>query len=58
MTVFLNLILILNVDWQWLSAQPAVEERGCVRHLRFEQPLIVVMNGKTSQGMIFKPQET
>ena len=44
------------VDWLWLSAQPAVEERGCVRHLRFEQPLIVVMNGKTSQGMIFKPR--
>jgi len=44
------------VDWQWLSAQPAVEERGCVRHLRFEQPLIVVMNGKTSRGMVFKPQ--
>src|SRR5580698_7891839 len=43
------------VDWRWLSAQPAVEERGCVRHLRFEQPLIVVMNGKTSRGMIFKP---
>jgi hypothetical protein len=43
------------VDWQWLSAQPADEERGCVRHLRFEQPLIVVMNGKTSRGMVFKP---
>ena len=45
------------VDWQWLSDQPAVEERGCVRHLRLEQPLVVVMNGRTSQGMIFKPQE-
>jgi CheY-like chemotaxis protein len=44
------------VDWQWLSAQTADEERGCVRHLRFEQPLIVVMNGKTSRGMVFKPQ--
>ncbi|HTA25460.1 MAG TPA: DUF5752 family protein [Terriglobales bacterium] len=44
------------VAWQWLSAQPAVEERGCVRHLQFEQPLIVVMNGKTSRGMVFKPQ--
>ena len=44
------------VDWLWLSAQPAVEERGCVRHLRLAQPLIVVMNGKTSLGMIFKPQ--
>jgi len=44
-----------SVDWQWLSAQPAVEEQGCVRHLHFDQPLLVVMNSRTSQGMIFKP---
>jgi len=43
------------VDWQWLASTPAVEEDGCVRHLRFDNPLIVVMNGKTSQGLIFKP---
>jgi CheY-like chemotaxis protein len=44
------------VDWQWLGAQAALEERGCVRHLHFEEPLVVVMNGKTSRGMIFKPE--
>jgi hypothetical protein len=44
-----------SVDWQWLAGQPAVEEQGCVRHLRFPQPLRVVMNSKTSQGVIFKP---
>ncbi len=44
------------VDWQWLGAAAAAEERGCVRHLRFDQPLVVVMNGKTSRGMIFKPE--
>jgi CheY-like chemotaxis protein len=43
------------VDWDWLAAQPAVEEHGCVRQLRLASPLVVVMNGKTSQGMIFKP---
>ncbi len=46
------------VDWQWLASQAAVEEQGCVRHLRFEKPLIVIMNGKTNQGMIFKPQDS
>ena len=46
------------VDWQWLAAQPAVEERGCVRHLRFAAPLAIVMNGRTSRGMIFKPNGT
>jgi CheY-like chemotaxis protein len=46
------------VDWQWLRSQPVVEVEGCVRHLHFEAPLPVVMNGKTSQGMIFKPAVT
>ncbi len=45
-----------SVDWQWLSDQQAVEEDGCVRHLRFAEPLRVVMNSRTSQGMIFKPE--
>src|SRR5271165_2130139 len=44
------------VDWQWLADEPAIEEHGCVRHLRFASPLLVLMNGKTSEGMIFKPE--
>jgi hypothetical protein len=44
------------VDWEWLSRQPALQELGCVRHLRFPSPLVVVMNGRTGRGMIFKPQ--
>ncbi len=24
------------VDWEWLAAQPAIEEQGCIRHLHFE----------------------
>ena len=34
------------IDWQWLADQAAVEELDCVRHLRFESPLVVMMNGK------------
>jgi hypothetical protein len=45
-----------SVDWAWLAAQTALEERGCVRHLRLSEPLLVLMNGRTSQGMIFKPE--
>jgi CheY-like chemotaxis protein len=44
-----------SVDWPWLGSQPAVEEQACVRHLRFENPLLVIMNGKAREGMIFKP---
>jgi hypothetical protein len=45
-----------SIDWQWLTKQPAVEEQGCVRHLQFAEPIRVVMNSRTSQGVIFKPE--
>jgi len=45
-----------SLDWQWLADQPAMEEEGCVRHLRFAHPPRVVMNSKASQGVIFKPE--
>ena len=45
----------LLVDWQWLAGT------ACSRRMliasgtwKFAAPLVVVMNGKTSQGMIFK----
>ena len=43
------------IDWDWLSTQPALHEDGCVRHLRFATPVSVIMNGKTSEGLILKP---
>jgi hypothetical protein len=45
-----------SVDWEWLSEQPSVDEDGCVRHLRFDAPLRVIMNSRQSQGIIFKPE--
>jgi CheY-like chemotaxis protein len=47
-----------SVDWQWLMEQPSMEEDGCVRHLQFAEPVRVVMNSRTSQGVIFKPEAT
>jgi hypothetical protein len=44
------------VDWDWLTAQPGIEENGCVRLLHFDRPVNVVMDAKTSRGMIFKPE--
>lgn len=43
------------IDWDWLNQHPSIREDGCVRHLRFDAPLTVIMNGKTSEGVIFKP---
>ncbi len=45
-----------SVDWEWLSSQPALDEDGCVRHLRFADPIRVIMNSRTSQGVILKPE--
>jgi CheY-like chemotaxis protein len=45
------------VDWEWLAAQPARSERAGVRHVRFESPLVVKMNGQAQTGVIVKPEE-
>ena len=44
------------VDWDWLAAQPAVSEHGCVRHLHLATPIAAVMNGRLGRGIIFKPE--
>jgi hypothetical protein len=43
------------VDWEWLARQPAAHETGYVRHLRFEQPIAITMNGRRNEGVILKP---
>jgi hypothetical protein len=45
-----------SVDWQWLTEQSAIEEQGCVRHLRFADPIRVAMNSRSGQGAVFKPE--
>ena len=44
-----------SIDWEWLAAQRAVSERDSVRHLRFEEPIVVKMSGRKTQGLIYKP---
>jgi CheY-like chemotaxis protein len=44
------------VDWEWLAAQPAVDETEFVRHLRFASPMVVTINGRSHAGRISKPQ--
>ncbi len=43
------------IDWDWIHAQPAVEEKKFTRHLRFPDPLVVKMNGHKNSGVILKP---
>ena len=44
------------VDWDWLGAAPAVRDAGYVRHLHFEEPLLVMIDGKHQRGVILKPE--
>jgi hypothetical protein len=43
------------IDWDWLRAQKAEEEMKFTRHLRFDEEIIVRINGHKSQGVVFKP---
>ncbi len=43
------------VDWDWLLKQPAVETKIYSKHIRFDEPVIVKMNGKENKGIIIKP---
>jgi hypothetical protein len=44
-----------EVDWDWLDAQPPLSSAAHVRHIRLEQPVVVLMNGKRNEGVILKP---
>jgi len=43
------------IDWDWLLAQPAVEELEFTKHLNFDQPVSVRINGHQNKGIITKP---
>lgn len=44
------------IDWDWLLGQTPFEEMQFTKHLRFDQPLTVRMNGHLSKGVILKPE--
>jgi CheY-like chemotaxis protein len=43
------------IDWDYLNQCPAEEELDFVRHLSFEQPLTIKINGYKNKGIILKP---
>ncbi|HSQ60010.1 MAG TPA: PEP/pyruvate-binding domain-containing protein [Acidobacteriota bacterium] len=46
-----------HLDWEWLASQPAEGELNLVRHLRLDRPVVVKMNGRKTEGLIYKPGE-
>jgi hypothetical protein len=43
------------IDWEWLSSHKAVEEMNFTKHLLFEEPISVKINGHKNKGVILKP---
>jgi len=43
------------LDWDWLLSQNSVESKTFTKHIRFDKPLIVKMNGHENKGIILKP---
>ncbi|MGB5514351.1 MAG: phosphoenolpyruvate synthase, partial [Thermoanaerobaculia bacterium] len=43
-------------DWEWLDSQLAATETDHLRHLHFEQPLTIVLDGRQGRGLIAKPK--
>ena len=43
------------LDWEWLGAQEAAREGRFVRHLVFDRPLVVKIDGRRQRGVILKP---
>ncbi len=46
-----------SIDIAWLDSQKAEEETTLVRHLRFDQPITTLMDGKNSRGVVLFPGE-
>ncbi len=42
-------------DEAYLNSLPAVEETNYLRHVRFDKPAVIKMNGQKSLGLILKP---
>ena len=45
------------VNKEMLDSMPAVEETQYVRHVRFDRPLRILMDGKKQEGAVLHPQE-
>lgn len=43
------------VDWKWLDSQDAETDTEFLRHLHFEHPMLVNIDGRIGSGVISKP---
>ncbi len=44
-----------SIDWDWLSSLNAYQEMKYTKHIRFDKPITVKINGRKNKGIILKP---
>jgi hypothetical protein len=46
------------LNWGWLNGQPAIDEYldGVIRHIRLEEPLQVLVDGRSGRGAVLRRQ--
>ncbi|MFZ0391942.1 MAG: PEP/pyruvate-binding domain-containing protein [Calditrichia bacterium] len=45
------------IDWDWLAAQPSLQESGHLRHLRLNRPFTVKLDARNARAAVFRPGE-
>jgi hypothetical protein len=45
------------VDWKWFASQEIISETQFLRHVRLKKPLKILVDGRRSRGVIYKPRE-
>ncbi|WP_027722274.1 PEP/pyruvate-binding domain-containing protein [Maridesulfovibrio zosterae] len=56
-TLGINYFMVLDkpgnvMNWEWFTAQPVIEEGEYVSHLRVPAPIVLKVDGRSSQGVI------
>jgi CheY-like chemotaxis protein/DNA-binding NarL/FixJ family response regulator len=46
-----------SYDTEFLNAQPAIYESEYVRHVRFDKPIIMKVDGRKNRGVVMKPSK-
>lgn len=46
------------INWDWLTQQKVIDDKGLIKHIRLEKPISIKINGHRSKGIILKPSNS
>jgi len=46
-----------TIDWDWLNSIEPVSETEYIRHIRLEQPMTILIDGRNGKAVIYKPED-